>query len=75
MNSASAATPIASTKNFYGGRSSRDSVGGNPSSADRFQTNAVVKPAAPSFSGALKTARFAVLEGGTQDGHLSSIVI
>ena len=75
MNSASAATPIASSKNFYGGRSSRDSVGGNPSSADRFQTNAVINLAAQSFSGALKTARFSVLEGGKQGGHLSSIAI
>lgn len=52
MTSASAATPITSTIEDFGGRSSRDSAGGNPSSADRFQDRNAVNPAAPPSRGA-----------------------
>jgi type I restriction enzyme, S subunit len=51
MKSASAATPITSTIEDFGGRSSRDSAGGNPSSADRFQDRNAVNPAAPPSRG------------------------
>jgi type I restriction enzyme S subunit len=57
MKSASTATPITSTSiDEFGGRSSRDSTGGIPSSADRFQDRTAISPAAPPLRGAVESS-------------------